>query len=75
MFALTIIDSQTDGDDVQLQRNQQNPKHQKLPEKPKKPPTSYNFFVNDIKVKIARKNPGINPVIPSSFFSFTVYKI
>lgn len=39
---------------------------QKRPDKPadypKKPPTSYNFFVNDEKVKIWKNNPELSPV-------------
>ena len=40
-----------------LQQNQE-----KRTEYPKKPPTSYNFYIKDKRDKIVRNNPGLNSV-------------
>jgi len=59
-----FLDGQTEGDDVQLpSTNHPNPEHEKQPAYPKKPPTSYNFYIKDKRDKIVRNNPGLNSVI------------
>jgi len=62
-------DQQKEDDDVQLQNNStQNTTNQKRPDYPKKPPTSYNFFVKAKHDKIVRNNPGMNSVISAFIF-------